>query len=100
MAEALILEFSGVSKAQYDAVNEKLGVDMNTGTGAWPAGLEWHAAGTSDDGTFVVTEVWSSRDAHDHFMHTRLGAALSGAGVTSEPKVTWVSLLAHHTPNA
>jgi hypothetical protein len=33
-------------------------------------------------------------------METRLGAALAAGGVTSAPKVTWVSLLTFQTPGA
>ncbi len=39
MQEALILEFTGVSEAEYGAVNKHLGIDMQTGQGDWPAGL-------------------------------------------------------------
>ena len=40
MPEALILEFAGVSEAEYGgAVNKHLGIDMQTGQGDWPAGL-------------------------------------------------------------
>ena len=46
MAQALILEFIGVGKADYDAVNGKLGIDMDAGSGDWPAGLLMHAAGS------------------------------------------------------
>lgn len=98
MAEALILEFSGVTEAQYDAVNADLGVDSRTGAGDWPAGLLVHAAGHADDGTFVVTELWDSREAQGAFMKSRLGEALAAAGVTEPPKVTWVALVAHQTP--
>jgi len=43
MPEALILEFTGVSEAEYAAVNKHLGIDMQTGQGDWPAGLLSHA---------------------------------------------------------
>ena len=75
MPETLILEFTGVTEAEYAAVNKHLGIDMHTGQGDWPAGLLSHAAGTADDGTFVVAEVWSSRADQDAFMTSRLGAA-------------------------
>ena len=39
MAEALILELEGVGRADYDAVNEVLGIDMGSGAGDWPPGL-------------------------------------------------------------
>jgi hypothetical protein len=99
MAEALIYEFTGVDKQQYDAVNEKLGLDSAAGTGDWPAGLLSHIAGSADDGTFVVSEIWASREAQDEFMNARLGAALADVSVPAPSKVTWVSLIAHVNPN-
>jgi hypothetical protein len=98
MAEGLILEFSGVGPSEYEAVNGKLGIDMNAGTGDWPEGLLMHAAGTADNGSFVVTEVWSSREAQGKFMESRLGEALHAGGINAAPKITWVPLLAFHTP--
>ena len=51
MPYGIVLEFDdAVDKAQYDAVNEKLGIDMAKGTGDWPAGLISHAGGTTADG--------------------------------------------------
>ncbi len=35
--EALILEFAGLSDADYAAVNGNLGIDMDSGKGDWPA---------------------------------------------------------------
>ena len=95
MAVGLILEFSGIGKTEYDAVDKVLGLDMYAKTGDFPDGLIAHAAGTSDRGTFIVTEVWESRDAQEKFMQSRLGAALHEGGVTGQPVVTWIELLAH-----
>jgi hypothetical protein len=39
MAEGLILEFDGLSREPYDAVNALLGIDVVTRAGDWPAGL-------------------------------------------------------------
>ena len=100
MPEALILEFEGLGQDEYEAVNRALGIDMSTGEGDWPDGLLMHAAGIADDGSFVVTEVWSSREAQAAFMESRLGAALGAGGVTNEPSVRWIPLLAHHTPGS
>ena len=100
MAELLILEFTDVDEAQYDAVNEKLGIDARTGKGDWPKGLQMHSAGRNPDGAFVVTEVWSSQQAQADFMQTRLGEALAAGGVTSVPTVTWIPLINYQTPNA
>jgi hypothetical protein len=100
MPEALILEFTGVSEADYEAVNKQLGIDMQTGQGDWPAGLLSHAAGRADDGTFVVSEVWSSHAAQGAFLASRLGPALGAAGVNDPSAVRWVPLLAYHLPGA
>lgn len=97
MAEVLILAFEGVGEKEYWAVNGELGIDMARGTGDIPDGLLSHSAGTADDGRFVVTEVWSSRDAQGAFMSSRLGPALAAGGVTASPTVTWVPLIAYHT---
>jgi hypothetical protein len=98
MAEALILEFDGLGETEYAAVNKLLGIDMATGQGDWPPGLLSHAAGSADDGPFIVSEVWSSRADQEAFMASRLGAALAAGGVTAPPKVRWVTLLAYHQP--
>jgi hypothetical protein len=98
MAEAVILRFdSSVGAEQYWAVNEKLGIDMATGTGDFPDGIITHLGGTADDGSFVVAEIWESREAQGAFMQARLGDALAAGGVNVAPEVTWVRLLAHHT---
>ncbi|HCU94812.1 MAG TPA: hypothetical protein DHU96_19770 [Actinobacteria bacterium] len=59
-----------------------------------------HAAGTADDGKFIVTEVWASRADQGAFMQSRLGQALAAGGITSAPNVRWVPLLAYHRPGA
>lgn len=100
MAEAVILSFEGIGQTEYEAVNSELGIDASTGEGDWPEGLLMHAGGTADDGSFVVIEVWSSREAQGSFMQTRLGAALAAGGVTAEPSVSWVPLLAYQTPGS
>jgi hypothetical protein len=97
MAEAVLLEFDGVGRDEYDRVNKELGIDMTTGEGDWPDGLQMHAAGVADDGKFSVYEVWESRQAQATFMQDRLGAALAAGGITSHPTVTWVPLFAYQT---
>lgn len=100
MPEVLILEFAGVGESEYNAVNEQLGIDMKTGEGDWPTGLLSHAAGTADDGAFIVAEVWSSRENQAAFMQSRLGSALAAGGISATPAVRWVPLLAYHLPTA
>jgi hypothetical protein len=98
MAEGLILEFDGVGREQYAAVNERLGIDPDSGQGDWPAGLRFHAGGAKPGG-WVVFEVWESRDAQDRFMNGRLGQALQEGGIDAPPtRVEWLDLAAHHSP--
>jgi hypothetical protein len=47
MAEGLILEFEGVGREAYDAVNGRLGIDQQSGQGNWPPGIVFHAGGAS-----------------------------------------------------
>ncbi len=98
MAEGLILEFDGLGRADYDAVNGRLGIDTADGTGDWPAGLLFHAGGGKPGG-WVVFEVWESRDDQERFMNERLGRALQESGVTAPPtRVEWLALAAHGSP--
>jgi len=91
MAEGLILEFDGVGRGEYDAVNRELGLEQ----GDWPAGLLFHAGGAKPGG-WVVFEVWDSQGSQERFMHERLAAALSAGGITSAPsRVEWLELAAH-----
>jgi len=97
MASGLILEFDGVGREQYDAVNAALGIDAATGQGDWPAGLVYHAGGAKPGG-WVVFEVWESQEAQAAFMNGRLGRALQDGGVTGPPtRIEWLDLAAHRT---
>ena len=84
MAEALILEFAGLTDADYRAVNSNLGIDWETGKGDWPSGMLSHAAGPGAGAGQAA------------FMESRLGAALGAVGVTAVPAVRWVPLVAYH----
>ena len=98
MADGLILEFEGVGRQEYDAVNKRLGIDPEGGQGDWPAGLIFHAGGAKAGG-WVVFEVWESRDAQEKFMNERLAQALQEGGVTGPPaRVEWLELAAYESP--
>lgn len=95
MAEGLILEFEGVGRAEYEAVNAALGIDIQGGRTGWPEGLLYHAGGMKPGG-LVVFEVWESKEAQRAFMSGSLGAALQKGGVTASPsRVQWLELAAH-----
>ena len=95
MSEALILEFSGVDRSQYDDVNEVLGIDMRSGEGDWPAGMLTHTGASSED-TFVVFEIWESQAAQEDFMHARLGPALAKIGLPEPTRLQWFTVEGHH----
>jgi hypothetical protein len=96
MAAGLILEFDGVGREQYEAVNARLGIDPATGEGDWPDGLRFHAGGAKPGG-WVVMEVWDSQEDQARFMDGRLGRALQEGGITGPPdRVEWVDLAAVH----
>ena len=66
MAELLILEFERLGEADYEKVNEILGLDPTSGEGDWPAGIVSHTAGPTEDG-WIVVEVWETRDDQGWF---------------------------------
>ena len=80
MPEALFFEFTGVSAADYRAVNAILELDPSTGDGAWPLGLITRTGAAGNNGSFVVFKVWESHDTQSAWMTTRLGPARSGPG--------------------
>jgi len=97
MADALILEFAGVSQEQYDSVNTLLGINPTTGEGDWPSGLLSHIGAAADDGSLIVFEVWDSQASQQEFMEKRLGPALGQAGVPDPTRAEWRNVIGHHT---
>ncbi len=98
MPQGLILEFDGFGREIYEAVNARLGIDMETGEGNWPPGLLSHAGGPKPGG-WVVMEIWETREDQARFMKDRLAEALQGGGVSGPPsRVEWLDLAAYHTP--
>lgn len=99
MAEALILEFEGVGREEYEAVNAALGLDPDSNVG-WPAGLLFHA-GAGKPGGWVVFEVWNSKASQESFMAERLATALGAGGVSGPPsRAEWLDLAAWRLPGA
>jgi hypothetical protein len=99
MPDAIIWEFDGVGRDDYEAVNEKLGIDPEGG-GGWPEGLIHHT-GAEKPGGLVVFEVWESKDAQERFLNERLRPALEAANVTTPPtRVEWLTVTAHASPGS
>ena len=95
MAESIILEFKGAGEKEYNAVNEILGIDFETGEGDWPAPLLNHTAAITADGDLVVYEIWESKAAQGEFM-ARLGPALAEVGVAPPVRMEWFTVVGHH----
>ena len=96
MSDAIILEFKGVTAAQYEAVNTILGIDQATGEGDWPEGLLSHTGATGEGGSLVVFEVWDSQESQGTFMGSRLGPALDKVGLPDPARVEWLSIVGNH----
>jgi len=99
MADALIFEFDGVGREQYDAVNRNLGLDPVSGSGPWPKGLCSHV-GAAKPGGWVVVEVWESKDDQEAWMQERLGQALQEEGVTAPSRLEWLEVAGYTTPGS
>jgi len=98
MAYGIVFEFGAdVSRKDYDAVNDKLGFDMNRGQVDWPAGIMSHGAGPIAGG-WVVSEVWESKAAQEAWMANELGPALAAVGVAAPVRVMEIDLVSYHTP--
>ncbi|HJQ01053.1 MAG TPA: hypothetical protein VJ851_05600 [Jatrophihabitans sp.] len=91
MSEVLVVEFTGVTVDDYQAVNKILSVDQDTGQGNWPEGLHSHLAATSGNGLIIV-ESWESQAAQAAFMESRLGPAIGEAGVPQPTRMEWMTL--------
>jgi hypothetical protein len=85
MAVGLIMQYSGVDAAKYDAIVKEAGLKGKKAV--WPAGIISHAAGPTADGWCVV-DVWSSQAQFDRFLSKRLKPAFDRAGGMPEPHVT------------
>ncbi|MEV7778549.1 hypothetical protein [Kitasatospora sp. NPDC088351] len=69
MAIIATFEFPGVGLAQYEEAVDRLtgGAGLNAPSD-WPVrGLVLHTAGPTPDGGWLVTDVWESREAFEHY---------------------------------
>lgn len=98
MAEALLLEFAGVSADQYRAVNKVIGLNPEAEDGPWPLEMHSHTAGVNDDGNLVVFEVWESRDSQAAWMASWFGPALVRVGLPEPKRVEWMSVVGLYAP--
>jgi hypothetical protein len=81
MAILLLMEWPGVTQAQYEAAMRELNMDVDP-----PIGGVLHVAALTSTGLRVV-DVWESEDAFHTFAETRIMPAARKVGITSEPRV-------------
>jgi hypothetical protein len=94
MAYGLIYEFPNtVGEKEYNAVNEKLGIDSNDPKSNWPKGLLTHSSGKTSDGVFWLYESWDSKASQQAFMDSRLGPALGAVGVPAPAQLIELDLI-------
>lgn len=93
MAVAVILEWTGATLDQYDAVNESMGFAPGAGG---PPGLLFHWAASSDDG-IRITDVWESAEQFQRFVEERIHPATERIGIETEPTMTVVPVHNHLT---
>jgi quinol monooxygenase YgiN len=67
------------TQAQYEQVLNEVCPD-----GAMSPGMQYHAAGATENG-WCVFEVWESREAADRFFNERLGRAIQKANISVQP---------------
>jgi hypothetical protein len=75
MAVLIMVELPGVTTADYDALNERLGIH---GEEDVPDGLIQHLAGETNDGLLIV-DVWESEEQFRRFFE-RVGEAMAATG--------------------
>jgi quinol monooxygenase YgiN len=82
MAIGVLFDAAGMSKAQYDQVRNRVAPGDQP-----PAGLLYHAGGTTEDGGVCVIEVWESQEALQRVFEETLGPALQDANVGTQPRM-------------
>ena len=90
MTVGVVHHFPGGTKAQYDAVVQKVVPD-----GGMPPGELHHAAGETDQG-WMVTTVWESKEKFEAFFANTLGPALAELGDKAFPNPPHMSMFEVH----
>jgi hypothetical protein len=81
MSIMMIMEWDGITAAQYDQVRSIVNWEGNRAKG----GL-FHVAAVTPEG-LRVTDVWDSAEEFNQFVETRLMPGVAKAGITSQPRV-------------
>jgi hypothetical protein len=83
MAVAVQLDFRGATLAEYDEINERIG--LLPGGPASPQEI-FHWVAKTDDG-FRVVDVWETREAFEKFAREKLDPIYREVGVSQPPAI-------------
>jgi hypothetical protein len=75
MAVGILQNLPGVTKQQYDQVNETMFGQSPPPTDQLPEGLIVHSAGPAEGGWYIY-DIWESREAFQRFWDNRLQSAV------------------------
>ena len=75
MPVGMLQTLQGVTKEQYDQVNEKMFGQSPPPADKAPDGLIVHSAGPTQGGWYIY-DIWESKDAFQRFTDGQLGAAV------------------------
>ncbi len=93
MATVMIMQWPGVTRAQYDQVRK----DVNW-EGQIPAGAKFHVAWFDGDGLRVI-DLWESRQHFETFVNARLTPGVARAGIVGQPHVEFAEAHAIFAPS-
>src|SRR5437879_11244703 len=93
MSTVMWMEWTGVTKDQYNQVIRILDLDKNPG-----AGGIFHVAGFTA-GMLHVLDVWESQEAFERFQRDRLTSAVQKAGITTQPRGQFFPVHNIYVPN-
>jgi hypothetical protein len=92
MPVMMLMEWKGVTPAQYDQVRERVGWERDPA----PGGL-FHAAGFEGD-TLLVTDLWESPEQFQRFTEERLMPGVKALDVPGQPVVRVIPVHRLFTP--
>jgi hypothetical protein len=75
MAVGMLQMLQGMTKENYEAVNQELFGQATPATDRLPQGLIMHSAGPAEGGWYIY-DVWESKKDFERFMNGDLGNAL------------------------
>ena len=81
MPVMMMMDWSGVTREQYDAVRKVVNFEGNV-----PRGGLYHVAAFTGDG-LKVTDVWERAEDFQAFVEQRLMPGVQQVGIKSEPRV-------------